>query len=61
MDFKVNDYYLEETLAKVERVRNWSPRVISKLENSIHTANDEDLFRVSPLQWASEKNRRYWK
>ncbi|MBF8285775.1 MAG: hypothetical protein HW378_4690, partial [Anaerolineales bacterium] len=25
--------------------------MISKLENSIRTANDEDLFRVSPLQW----------
>jgi hypothetical protein len=56
MDFTVNDDYLEEILAKVERVRNWSPRVISKLENSIRTANDEDLFRVSPLQWALQKS-----
>lgn len=56
MDFKVNDDTLEETLAKIERVRTWSPRVISKLENSIHTADDEDLFRVNPLQWAQEKN-----
>jgi class 3 adenylate cyclase len=56
MDIKVDDDYLEETLVKVERVRNWSPRVISKLENFIHTANDEDLFRISPLQWAAEKN-----
>jgi class 3 adenylate cyclase len=56
MDVKVNVDYLEESLVKVERVRNWSPRVISKLENFIHTANDEDLFRLSPLQWASVKN-----
>jgi hypothetical protein len=56
MDFKVNDSALEEALAKVEGVRNWSPRVISKMENSIRTANDEDLFRVNPLQWAQEKN-----
>jgi class 3 adenylate cyclase len=56
MDFKVNDDTLEETLVKVERARNWSPRVISKLENSIRSANDEDLFRVSPLQWAAEKH-----
>ena len=56
MDFKVNDNTLEETLAKVEGVRNWSPRVISKLENSIRTADDEDLFRVSPLHWASQKS-----
>jgi class 3 adenylate cyclase len=55
MDFVVNDNNLEESLAKIERVRTWSPRVISKLENSIRTANDEDLFRVSPLQWASQK------
>ncbi len=56
MDFKVNDDALEDSLAKIERVRAWSPRVISKLENSIRTANDEDLFRVNPLQWAQEKN-----
>ena len=56
MDVKVNDDYLEETLEKVERVRSWSPRVISKLENFIHTAADEDLFRVSPLQWAAAKH-----
>jgi class 3 adenylate cyclase len=56
MDLKIKDDYLEEALVKVEGVRNWSPRVISKLENFIRTADDEDLFRVSPLQWASEKN-----
>ncbi len=56
MDAKVNDDVLEEALAKVERVRNWSPRLISKLENFIRAGRDEDLFRVSPLQWAAEKN-----
>jgi len=56
MDFKVNDNTLEESLAKVERARTWSPRVISKLENSIRTASDDDLFRLSPLQWASQKS-----
>lgn len=56
MDIKVNDSALEEALAKVEAVRNWSPRVISKMENSIRTADDEALFRINPLQWAQEKN-----
>ena len=56
MDIKVNDSALEEALAKVEAVRNWSPRIISKMENSIRTADDEDLFRINPLQWAQEKN-----
>jgi class 3 adenylate cyclase len=56
MDFKVNDIVLEETLAKVESARVWSPRLISKLENSIRSADDVDLFRLSPLTWASQKN-----
>ena len=56
MDFKVNDAVLEETLAKLEGVRNWSPRLISKLENSIRTATDEDLFRINPMEWAQGKN-----
>ena len=56
MNFKVNESALEEDLAKVEGVRNWSPRVISKLENSIRSADDEELFRVNPLEWAQGKN-----
>ena len=56
MDIQIDDKYLDEALVKVEGVRNWSPRVISKLENFIHTASEEDLFRVSALQWADAKN-----
>src|SRR5512143_1065470 len=56
MNFTVNEQRLEDALAKVEQARTWSPRVISKLENTIHTAEDEALFRVSPLHWAAEKN-----
>ena len=56
MDFPINDDYLEEALEKIEHVRNWGPRVISKLEKFIRTANDEDLFRISPLQWAFQKS-----
>jgi class 3 adenylate cyclase len=56
MDLQINENALEEALAKIEEARNWSPRMISKLENSIRSANDEDLFRVNPLQWAQDKN-----
>jgi class 3 adenylate cyclase len=56
VDLTINNDYLEENLEKVERARNWNPRVISKLEKFIRTANEEDLFRVSPLQWALEKS-----
>ena len=55
MDFEVNEDALEAALAKVERVRNWSPRVSSKLEHHIRTAADEDLFRLNPLEWASQR------
>jgi hypothetical protein len=47
---------VEEALAKVERARSWSPRVVSRLEHHIRTAADEDLFRVNPLQWASHRS-----
>ncbi len=53
---QVNDDRLEESLAKVEQARTWSPRLISKLENTIRTASDEALFRINPLEWAQEKN-----
>jgi len=56
MDFTINENYLEELMEKIEGARNWSPRVIAKLENFIRTANDEDLFRISPLQWALQKS-----
>ena len=56
MDFKVNDNTLEDNLGKVESMRNWSPRLISKLENTIRSANDEELFRVNPLAWAAQKS-----
>jgi class 3 adenylate cyclase len=53
MEFEVGEDALEAALAKVERGRAWSPRVISKLEHHVRTAGDDDLFRVNPLQWAS--------
>jgi class 3 adenylate cyclase len=56
MDVKVNESQLEEILVKVEQVRSWSPRVMSKLENHIRSAGDEDLFRINPIKWAAEKN-----
>jgi class 3 adenylate cyclase len=56
MEYPINDDYLEEALEKIERVRNWGPRVISKLEKFIRTEHDEDLFRISPLQWALQNS-----
>jgi class 3 adenylate cyclase len=52
----INESLLDEHLGKLESARTWSPRVISKLENFIRTADDYDLFRVNPIQYATEKN-----
>ncbi|MEO6207600.1 MAG: DUF5939 domain-containing protein, partial [Candidatus Limnocylindrales bacterium] len=52
---EVNEPALETALAAIERARAWSPRVISRLEHHVRTAGDEELFRINPLQWASER------
>lgn len=51
----LNEALLDELLGKLESVRSWSPRVISKLENLIHAEDDYSLFRVNPIQFATEK------
>lgn len=56
MEHLIDEELLEQTLVKVEQARSWSPRVISKLENSVRAGSDENLFRLNPIQWAQEKN-----
>ncbi|MFI5170870.1 MAG: DUF5939 domain-containing protein [Chitinophagales bacterium] len=51
----INESLLDSRLGKLESTRNWSPRVISKLEAFVRTADDYDLFRVDPIQYATEK------
>jgi len=52
----INESLLDKFLGDLESARTWSPRVNSKLENFIRTADDYDLFRVNPIQYATEKN-----
>jgi class 3 adenylate cyclase len=56
MDAQLNEGLLEDALAKIERARGWSPRLMARLENSIRTADDDDLFRLNPITWAKTKN-----
>jgi class 3 adenylate cyclase len=51
----LNEMLLDELLGRLESVRSWSPRVISKLETLIHAEDDYSLFRVNPIQFATEK------
>ena len=50
-----NEILLDERLGKLESLRTWSPRVISKLETLIRSGDDYALFRINPIQFATEK------
>jgi class 3 adenylate cyclase len=52
----INEKLLDERLGALEAARSWSPRVISKLEGHIRSAEDEALFRINPFNFAGEKN-----
>ncbi len=51
----LNETLLDDLLSKLESVRPWSPRVISKLETLLHAEDDYALFRINPIQFATEK------
>jgi len=55
-EVKINEELLDEKLEELEKARSWSPRVISKLENSIRSEDDYSLFRINPLKFGNEKN-----
>jgi class 3 adenylate cyclase len=54
MAIAVDEQALDERLARLEAARAWSPRVVSRLEALIRTAEDDALFRVNPLAFASQ-------
>jgi hypothetical protein len=56
MEAVVHEMILDERLGALEGARAWSPRVISKLESHIRTADDVALFRINPIRFAAEKN-----
>lgn len=51
----LNESLLDQKLEALERARAWSPRVISKLEGALRTADDWSLFRINPLKFGQEK------
>lgn len=51
----VDDRLLESSMTKVEQARAWSPRVISKFETLIRSADDHSLYRVNPLSFARDR------
>ncbi len=55
MPSPINESLLDTALTRLEQAHAWSPRVISRLETLIRTADDAALFRVNPVQYAAEK------
>ena len=52
----LNEPLLDERLAALEKARAWSPRLISKLESHIRSADDPALFRINAFSFAKERN-----
>lgn len=52
----IDEGHLEEKLTALESARTWSPRVVSKLEGHIRSANDAGLLRINPIRFATEKS-----
>ena len=52
---QINEKILDERLAALDSARAWSPRVVSKLEAHIRSAEDTALFRINPCSFAAEK------
>jgi len=55
MEAVIHEQVLDERLAALEATRAWSPRVVSKLESHIRSAEDAALFRINPIRFAAEK------
>jgi len=51
----LNESLLDDKLAELEKVRTWSPRVVSKLESFLRVDDEWALFRANPFTFAAER------
>jgi class 3 adenylate cyclase len=52
----IDEKKLEERLVALEAAKSWSPRVVSRLEMLLRSGADEALYRINPIQFATEKS-----
>jgi hypothetical protein len=52
----IDEKKLEERLVTLEAAKSWSPRVVSRLEMLLRSGTDEALYRINPIQFATEKS-----
>ena len=52
----IDEKKLEERLVALEAAKSWSPRVVSRLEMLLRSGTDDALYRINPIQFATEKS-----
>ena len=52
----IDEKKLEERLLALEAAKSWSPSVVSRLETLLRSGTDEALYRINPIQFATEKS-----
>lgn len=52
---ELNEALLDQQLEELEKLRSWSPRLISKLESFLRSGDDWALFRANPFAFAEER------
>jgi class 3 adenylate cyclase len=52
----IDEKKLEERLVALEAAKSWSPRVVSRLETLLRAGADEALYRINPIQFATDKS-----
>jgi len=52
----IDEKKLDERLVALEAAKSWSPRVVSRLEMLLRSGADEALYRINPVQFATEKS-----
>src|ERR1700745_2125219 len=52
----IDEKKLEERLVALEAAKSWSPRVVSRLEMLLRSGTAEALYRINPIQFATEKS-----
>ena len=55
-DAMIDEKKLEDRLVALEAAKSWSPRVVSRLETLLRSGTDEALYRINPIQFATEKS-----
>jgi class 3 adenylate cyclase len=52
----IDEKKLEERLVALEAAKSWSPRVVARLETLLRSGAEEALYRINPIQFATEKS-----